>query len=106
MKTKRSRVNFNHFTITIKKGEVIGDIINKLTVNMPVGKCPICGENLVIRKSKYGKFIGCDGFKNGCKKTYNPEYFTVPKDFEIFAARKGFELHYSLIGFPKEEVAE
>ena len=106
MRARRSRVNFNNFTISIKKGELIGDLINKLKVNMPVGKCPICGENLVIRDGKYGKFIGCEGYKNGCRKTYNVDYFRAAKDFDIMAYRKGFELTYSLIGFSKAEVKQ
>lgn len=28
--------------------------------------CPECGEELVVRKSKYGEFVGCSGFPN-CK---------------------------------------
>lgn len=28
--------------------------------------CPLCGKNLVIRKSKYGQFYGCSGFPK-CK---------------------------------------
>ena len=41
-----------------------------------VGYCPDCGSELVIRKGKYGLFIGCKGFPN-CKKTYNYETFRV-----------------------------
>lgn len=32
--------------------------------------CPLCGEQLVIRKSKYGEFIGCSGYPK-CKYIKN-----------------------------------
>ncbi len=35
-----------------------------------VGKCPLCNEELVIRKSQYnGQFIGCSGYPD-CKNTW------------------------------------
>lgn len=27
-------------------------------------KCPECGEPLVVKKTKFGKFVGCSGFPN------------------------------------------
>ena len=101
MQVRQSRVNFDNYTISIEKGEIIGDIIDKLKVNMPVGKCPVCGEDLVIRRGKYGLFIGCAGFKNGCRKTYNPKFFKVFNDMDIMMHRKGFELKYGLIIYNK-----
>jgi len=36
-----------------------------------VGKCPICGKDLIIRKSRKGKrFVGCKGYPD-CKNTYS-----------------------------------
>lgn len=36
-----------------------------------VGPCPVCGKNLLIRRSKRGKrFVGCSGFPS-CKNTYS-----------------------------------
>jgi len=36
-----------------------------------VGKCPKCGKEMIIRRSKAGKrFVGCSGFPN-CKNTYS-----------------------------------
>lgn len=29
-------------------------------------KCPLCGKDIVERFGKYGKFIGCTGYKSGC----------------------------------------
>lgn len=34
------------------------------------GKCPRCGGNLVLRKSKYGKFYGCSNYPK-CNYTLN-----------------------------------
>ena len=36
-----------------------------------VGKCPLCGRDMVIRKNREGKrFVGCTGFP-ACKNTYS-----------------------------------
>jgi DNA topoisomerase IA/ssDNA-binding Zn-finger/Zn-ribbon topoisomerase 1 len=35
-----------------------------------VGKCPKCGEDLVIRSSNMGQFIGCSGYPE-CRHTWN-----------------------------------
>ena len=35
-----------------------------------IGICPLCGKNLLIRKSRRGKrFVGCQGYPS-CKNTY------------------------------------
>ena len=34
------------------------------------GECPNCGGKLVMRKGKYGKFLGCSNYPN-CKYTRN-----------------------------------
>jgi len=34
------------------------------------GKCPNCGGKLVMRKGKYGKFLGCNKYPR-CKYTQN-----------------------------------
>ena len=53
------------------KDKIKNNIQNALKEQNTVGKCPDCGKNLVIRKSKKGKrFVGCSGFPN-CKKTYS-----------------------------------
>ena len=98
MNFKRSRVNFDNFTISLEKGEKLADNIDKLKPNMPVGRCPLCNEKLVIRNGKNGKFIGCSGFKNGCTQTYNITNFKASKDFEITGHIKGFEIYYGSIG--------
>lgn len=54
-----------------------------LVNGFPVGICPKCGEKLVIRKSKYGKFVACEGYKKGCKNTYNLKNFKAMFDFEV-----------------------
>lgn len=50
----------------------------KLPIGTVVGKCPKCGEPLVISNGKFGRFISCSAFKKtGCKNTYNIETFKV-----------------------------
>ena len=49
-----------------------------LPVGTVVGKCPKCGQPLIIKKGKFGKFVSCHGFQiNGCKNTYSLEHFKV-----------------------------
>lgn len=66
-----------------KKGEQIKDNVH-VAAGFPVGICPKCGKELVVRNGKYGEFIACSGFKeNGCKNTYNINNFKVNFDFEV-----------------------
>ena len=44
-------------------------------------KCPLCNNDLVIRKSKYGEFLGCSNFPK-CKYN-NIEKKSKPKPKEI-----------------------
>lgn len=40
-----------------------------------IGKCPICGKDMIIRNSKRGKrFVGCTGYPN-CNNTYSLPQF-------------------------------
>lgn len=36
--------------------------INKVTPNIEAKKCPDCGGNLIIRKGRYGLFLGCSNY--------------------------------------------
>ena len=86
--------------IIVEKGDLISDLPH-LGANTPVGICPKCGENLVIRNGKNGKFIGCDGFKDGCKSSYSLKGFKAIKNMTISLNRcrikgRGFELLKSL----------
>lgn len=44
-------------------------------------KCPMCGKNLVVKKTKFGKFIGCSGFPdcNYIKKEVKDTNVKCPK---------------------------
>lgn len=55
----------------------IGDNIKHLPTGEIVGTCPDCGKRLVIKKGKFGKFVGCSGYRNGCRKTYGIENFKI-----------------------------
>lgn len=54
-------------------------------------KCPLCGNPLVIRKSKYGEFLGCSTFPK-CKYV---EPFGEPKPFKY--GKSYTKKHYSLL---------
>lgn len=72
-----------HRTIELEKGDLISEIPG-LSIGTPVGICPKCGNELVIRSGKKGKFIGCKGFATcGCKNTYKIEGFRAIKDMSI-----------------------
>ena len=66
----------------------IGDKIADLNIKVGtvVGTCPLCGNRLVVKTGKYGKFVGCNGFKSiGCRKTYRYETFRIFDD-DVIAA--------------------
>jgi DNA topoisomerase-1 len=44
-----------------------------LTTEATDEKCPECGQPLVVKLGKRGKFIACSAFKEGCKYTRNVE---------------------------------
>ena len=50
--------------------------IEDFKVNEAVGFCPNCGNELLIKEGKYGKFIGCSNFPK-CRKTYKYENFKI-----------------------------
>lgn len=52
------------------EGEQIGDEIKAaLRSQQFIGLCPTCGNNMTIKKSKNGNFIGCDGYPE-CTRAY------------------------------------
>ena len=44
-------------------------------------KCPLCGKNLIVKRTKFGKFIGCSGFPqcNYIKKEVKDTKVKCPK---------------------------
>ena len=86
MKVRHSRVLRGNADIVLEKGDLISEIPN-LSYGLPVGICPKCGEELVIRTGKNGKFIGCKGFSKGCKNTYNIKGFKAIKKMTISLLR-------------------
>ena len=83
---KAIRFRSGDVDVEIKKGELISEIPN-LSIGTPVGICPKCGGELVIRSGKNGKFIGCKGFKDGCRNTYKIDGFKAIKDMRISFVR-------------------
>ncbi len=62
-----------------KDGEVSK---SDLTTEATDEKCPECGQPLVVKLGKRGKFIACSGFKEGCKYTRNIEQENAPEAAE------------------------
>lgn len=74
-----------------KKDSIAKEIKKAMYKQNFFGKCPNCGGDLVLRKSKNGKrFIGCSNFPK-CKTTYS-----LPQKGTIF-----FEGEYCECGSPK-----
>lgn len=48
-----------------------------LPMNTVVGYCSKCGGLLRIRDGMYGRFIGCENFRDGCRNTININQFEV-----------------------------
>ena len=49
--------------------EIGSEIKAALHSQQHIGICPTCGNNLSIKRSKNGNFIGCDGYPD-CKRAY------------------------------------
>lgn len=49
--------------------EIGSEIKAALHSQQHIGVCPSCGNNMTIKRSKNGNFIGCDGYPE-CKKAY------------------------------------
>jgi len=62
-----------------KEGEVTKA---DLTTEATDEKCPECGEALVVKLGKRGKFIACSGYKDGCKYTRNIDQPDQPEKAE------------------------
>lgn len=53
---------------------------NLLGINIGdiVGECDKCGGNLIVKKGRFGLFIGCSNYhQKGCQCSYNYEHFTI-----------------------------
>ena len=69
-----------------KKHETeIGKSLNKAAIETRdnlafVGKCPKCNEgDLQIRRGKFGMFIACNRYEQGCETTFNVPKFVLVK---------------------------
>ena len=49
--------------------EIGQEIKTALRSQQHIGICPTCGNNMTIKRSKNGNFIGCDGYPD-CKRAY------------------------------------
>ncbi len=55
--------------IESEKEEIGDEIRSALRTQQHIGICPTCGNNMTIKKSKNGNFIGCDGYPE-CTRAY------------------------------------
>ncbi|AGN00775.1 DNA topoisomerase I [Salinarchaeum sp. Harcht-Bsk1] len=58
------------FEELVESREEIGDLLREsLKADKALGECPECGEDLLLRESRYGgSFVGCDGYPD-CEYT-------------------------------------
>ena len=55
--------------ISTDSEEIGQEIKTALRSQQHIGICPTCGNNMTIKRSKNGNFIGCDGYPD-CKRAY------------------------------------
>jgi len=55
--------------ITEASDDIGQEIKDALHAQQHIGKCPSCGNNMTIKRSRNGNFIGCDGYPD-CKRAY------------------------------------
>ena len=55
--------------ITSEKEQFGDELKSALKTQQFIGICPTCGNNMFIKKSKNGNFIGCDGYPE-CARAY------------------------------------
>ncbi|MCL2148341.1 MAG: DNA topoisomerase I [Methanomassiliicoccaceae archaeon] len=55
--------------ISSEKEQFGDEIRSALRAQQFIGLCPTCGSNMLIKRSKNGNFIGCDGFPE-CARAY------------------------------------
>ncbi|MFO7991249.1 MAG: DNA topoisomerase I [Thermoplasmata archaeon] len=52
-----------------EKDDISKELRQSLRAQKSIGKCPECGGDLVVRKSKKGRFVGCSNYPE-CENTY------------------------------------
>ena len=55
--------------ITDSSQDIGNEIRDALHSQQHIGVCPSCGNNMSVKRSKNGNFIGCDGYPE-CKRAY------------------------------------
>jgi len=70
-----------------EKDKIASELRQAITNDALIGKCNLCGKNLIIRHSKIGKqFVGCTGYP-ACKNT-----FPLPQSYKITATNEVCQL--------------
>jgi len=70
-----------------KKSEISDSMNRDLTEERTLGKCPRCGSNLVIKRSKKSRFVGCEAYPN-CSFT-----LPLPQSGRIIITKEICEKH-------------
>lgn len=70
--------------------------ISKFNLGETVGVCPRCNSNLILRKGKFGLFIGCSNYPK-CRKTFNIDDFRVSDEAQILKKLEQSEDYESII---------
>ena len=56
--------------------------INRFVFPTSEGRCPLCGEFLLEKRSKYGNFYGCSAFPKCKYKCTEKQYHTIIPDID------------------------
>ncbi len=79
-----------------KIGLILLKAVSDTELQQPIGKCPLCSCDLVMKTGQYGQFIGCEGYPS-CGIT-----FPVPARAKIIPV----DSNCKLCGYPIIEIIE
>lgn len=97
---------YGDFEKTLEKAkESMKDVKIELEENKTDLVCELCGKPMVIKRGRFGKFIGCSGYPDckNIKKIINKTGTKCPKCGEdiIFRKTKRGRIFYGCSGYPK-----
>ena len=101
------------YTNFMKQADTVSKTINKRLM-VEIGRnCPICGQPLVMKKSKFGEFIGCSNFPTCtyCEKEPEPVEYVgrncpICGEPLVYRRNKKNKKFVACSGFPKCEYVE
>ena len=69
----KTEVLTGFYTNFMKQADEVSKAINKKIMTEIGRSCPVCGKPLVMKKSKYGEFVGCSNFPTCTYSEKEPE---------------------------------